>query len=182
MGLAIFLRNQTIPNRFRELILACADLRASTPGVDYNAILCSGFFQEGEQSSSFRASQYMEFASRLSISNTPLITIGAYSFNNRSYRLFVDNVRAAGVSLEARLVSRLPWHAKVFIYRQGDIPVLGIIGSSNMTSRAFGDATPFNYEADVVLWNSDIAEIDGLMLSNIEQRQADVSSWDIHDK
>lgn len=46
------------------------------------------------------------------------------------------------------------WHAKIFILKRGVVPIFGIIGSSNMTSRAFGLGPNFNFESDVVLWDT----------------------------
>ena len=52
------------------------------------------------------------------------------------------------------------WHAKVFLAKQGNVPLVGIIGSSNITRRAFGLAKDFNYECDVVFWDESVPEID----------------------
>ena len=47
-------------------------------------------------------------------------------------------------------------------------PILGIIGSSNMTRPAFSSGGTFNYEADVVMWDDSIRGLDGIMSSVIE--------------
>ena len=52
------------------------------------------------------------------------------------------------------------WHAKVFLAKHGNQPLVGIIGSSNITRRAFGLDKDFNYECDVVLWEEGVPEID----------------------
>ena len=52
-----------------------------------------------------------------------------------------------------RKVSRYHWHAKVFVASKDGEPVVAVIGSSNITARAFGIRKDWNYEADVVLWD-----------------------------
>ncbi|AXJ05418.1 hypothetical protein CFN16_15200 [Pseudomonas fluorescens] len=52
------------------------------------------------------------------------------------------------------------WHAKVFLAKQGNVPLVGIVGSSNITRRAFGLDKDFNYECDVVFWDETVPEID----------------------
>jgi HKD family nuclease len=49
-------------------------------------------------------------------------------------------------------IPRMGWHAKVFLAKSAGNPVLAVIGSSNITRRAFGEFPQFNYECDVVMW------------------------------
>ncbi|VVB84737.1 Uncharacterised protein [uncultured archaeon] len=60
-------------------------------------------------------------------------------------------------------VLNLKWHAKIFILKNNANPILGIIGSSNITRPAFSDNVPFNYEADIVLWSNGNVIIDSMM-------------------
>ncbi len=55
------------------------------------------------------------------------------------------------------------WHAKIFLAKQGEVPLVGIIGSSNITRRAFGLDKDFNYECDVVFWDEAVPDIDRAM-------------------
>lgn len=59
------------------------------------------------------------------------------------------------------------WHAKVFLAKQGTVPLVGIIGSSNITRRAFGLDKDFNYECDVVFWGETVPDIDKAMSAAI---------------
>lgn len=59
------------------------------------------------------------------------------------------------------------WHAKVFLAKQGNVPLVGIIGSSNITRRAFGLDKDFNYECDVVFWDESVPDIDSSMSAAI---------------
>jgi hypothetical protein len=42
-------------------------------------------------------------------------------------------------------------------------PLVGIIGSSDITRRAFGELQDFNYECDVVMWEESVQQIDAAM-------------------
>lgn len=59
------------------------------------------------------------------------------------------------------------WHAKVFLAKQGNRPLVGIIGSSNITRRAFGELKKFNYECDVVMWDESVPEVDAAISAAI---------------
>jgi len=49
------------------------------------------------------------------------------------------NFAGAGVNITAKYTSNLKWHAKIFILKNNTNPILGIIGSSNITRPAFSD-------------------------------------------
>lgn len=51
----------------------------------------------------------------------------------------------------------------MFLAKQGNTPLVGIIGSSNITRRAFGLDKDFNYECDVVFWDETVPDIDRAM-------------------
>jgi len=101
-----------------------------------------------------------------------------------SYVNFCRALDAKKVRLNAFLMKGFKWHAKVFILKQDDIPVFGIIGSSNITANAFGvsgnmncnknsfPVTPknFNYECDVYFWNESNQKI-SRMIENLSQRE-----------
>lgn len=159
MPIAIILRNRYDVNRFRDLMIQVIRSR----GGD-NALLCSGFFQENFVNSGYQASQELAFAHVLAQAKIDLITVGIHSNTwLPSYRNFKQNLLAAGVKLDAKYKYGLKWHAKVFILSRGSLPVLGIIGSSNITRNAFSLSKPFNYECDTILWLDGDQHIEGIV-------------------
>ena len=150
---AIILRKAHAVNRFREIILR------SFQENDLNDILiCSGFFQDR---ANYQASACFAASAPSFPCTKKLVSVGLYNaIWRKDYDAFTKGIRSIicgcgiPINLEKRRVSKDHWHAKVFIASEGDRPVLGIIGSSNITNRAFGQSKQWNYEADVVLWNS----------------------------
>jgi hypothetical protein len=52
------------------------------------------------------------------------------------------------------------------------VPLFGIVGSSNVTSRAFGaGGANFNYECDTILWDSSIAKLHGDMSALLREER-----------
>lgn len=155
MAIAIILRKNPNPNRFRDLMINVIQSRYGD-----SALLCSGFFQENKPGRNGKISQYQasregQFAQVVARSGISLITVGIH--NNTwfsSYQNFRDSLVNAGVNLTAYYKKGLRWHAKVFILSRGDASIFGIIGSSNITKNAFGTESPFNHECDVVLWET----------------------------
>ncbi|MFN4248640.1 MAG: phospholipase D family protein [Flavipsychrobacter sp.] len=148
MALAIFLRKRVTVNKFRELLLASLN-----SGLGDEAIICSGFFQENYNGSSYQVSTDGSIIAALTSNNINLKTIGIHNYAwLQSYRNFRDNLRAAGVSIDAKVTRSYRWHAKIYILKKDSAPIFAIIGSSNMTRNAYGITTPFNFEADVMLW------------------------------
>lgn len=148
MALVIILRKQLQVNRFRDLMINVLDT-----GQGDNALLCSGFFQENYHGYGYMASQEQNFAQVLTRHNINLITVGIYHPSwKQSYLNFKYNLAAAGVKITAKYKLGLKWHAKVFILSKGQEPIFGIVGSSNITRRAFGSMIDFNYECDVIIW------------------------------
>lgn len=150
---AIILRKAHAINRFREIIL-----RSFQEPKLNNILICSGFFQDR---ANYQASAcFVASAPHLPCTKN-LISVGLYNaIWRKDYDAFTKGLRsikcACGkpMNLEKRRVSKYHWHAKVFIASEDDRPLLGIIGSSNITNRAFGPSKQWNYEVDVVLWNS----------------------------
>lgn len=164
MGLIIFLRKRTY-NHFREVVLKSLD-----SGAGNKAVMSSGFFQENFRGSSYAVSTEGNFDQILLRNKIELTTVGVHNwFWLHSYKNFRDNLIARGVNIIAKRVQRLHWHAKIFILKKDDRPILGIVGSSNMTKNAFGHSKPFNYEADVIIWLDDIQPINDLMARIINE-------------
>ena len=159
MALVIILRKHPNVNRFRDLMI---DVISS--GLGNNALLCSGFFQEDFHGHNYRASQERNFAQVLRSNKIELTTVGVHNWSwKQSYKNFRNNLVAAGVKISAKYMNGLRWHAKVFILSRDDNPIFGIVGSSNITRRAFSTVSDFNYECDTVIWPDSEKEIVGIV-------------------
>jgi len=166
MSIKIFLRKSAEVNNFRDLILS-----AVSSGIGDEALICSGFFQDEHAKSAYRVSCEGCFAFNAARTNIKLKTIGVH--NNQwlnTYRKFIRNMKAHKVNIVPLISRGLKWHAKVFIYLINDKPVITVIGSSNMTRNAFSTTKPFNYECDVVMWDSDNNKISDLINSDTPER------------
>lgn len=124
------------------------------------ALICSGFFQE--DIGGYQASMEANFIGSLASNGTALDLVGVYNgYWLQRYKDFADSMRTGGVTVRAKRAPKYRWHAKVFILKKNNRPIFGIVGSSNMTSRAFGDANSgalsFNNECDVVMWSGNHA-------------------------
>lgn len=153
---AIFLRKTGSINKFRAAILGA--LR--TDLVD-NALLCSGFFQDDGK---YSAGSDFDLISHRNCNPLKVTTLGLYSYSWKAqYANFFAQLQAQNkcmcFSAVQKRIPSMGWHAKVFLAKQGHIPLVGIIGSSNITRRAFGLHKDFNYECDVVFWDESVPEI-----------------------
>jgi PLD-like domain len=147
MPIAIVLRKNELKNPFRDVIIT-----AISSGIADEALMCSGFFQESRKSV-YRATLESSFAASCVKNNVKLVTVGIHNSQwLNSYKLFKHNLLQAGVNAHCKYKSGSKWHAKVFIALQQGKPLLGIIGSSNITRPAFSSSAPFNRECDVIIW------------------------------
>jgi len=150
-------------------------------GIGDHAIICSGFFQENLRPNSPRPqyllSQDTGFIQGLQVVGA-LTTVGIHSNTwLPSYRQFVVNLIAQNVVVTPRYRNSSPWHAKIYLLERNGTPVFGMIGSSNMTARAFGvqgdvGVLGFNHEADVVLWDNNIQQLNDFMVTTLEDLDA----------
>jgi hypothetical protein len=148
MSLALVFRNQPKPNLFRSAILAATGIPGAT-----DILICSGFFQNGFKGSPYQVSKEGGLVHKLKASGAKVTTVGVHNpYWKKPYSDFVQDLSAAGVIVTQKQPKGLHWHAKVFIVETKNGPVFGAIGSSNLTRNAFSTCTPFNYEADVLLW------------------------------
>lgn len=85
-------------------------------------------------------------------------------------QLNAHNSSTSFSSVQKRIPS-MGWHAKVFLAKRAGVPLVGIIGSSNITRRAFGELNDFNYECDVVIWDESVSAIDGAIEAAIGDGQ-----------
>jgi hypothetical protein len=161
---AILLRKTSAVNRFRQIIL-----RAINDNSFDEFLICSGFFQENIH---YRASNSFTFTR-----TTPcrLTTVGVYNWLWKAqYDSFVAEMRkkttraGAHIPVTSLRIPRFHWHAKVFIAKSNGIAKLGIIGSSNITRRAFDTDKRFNHECDVVLWIDSNIAASGAVRSSLE--------------
>jgi len=157
MPIAIALRTTLAISHFRDAIIT-----ALNSGAGSEVLICSGFFQESIYGGGgYQASLEPGFASALIANAIAVDTVGVYNGTWKvQYQEFCNNLSAAGIPLTAWYVSSFKWHAKIFVLSKDGVPILGIVGSSNMTSRAFGaGGANFNYECDTILWDSSIAKL-----------------------
>lgn len=165
MGLAIFLRKRLSPNYFRELLID-----SLKTGLGNEVLLCSGFFQEKKYGNYFSVSTEGSFSTLLKKHNIKLKTVGIHNDSwLADYKNFRDNLLKSGVSIHAKISPNYKWHAKIFILKNNGKPIFGIVGSSNMTRPAFGTSSPFNFEADVVMWLDEYKELNSIFNNTISQ-------------
>ena len=158
--IAIFLRNTGSTNKFRRTVLGT--LRSAI--VD-EALLCSGFFQDDAK---YSTGADFDLIAHRSCAPLKLTTLGLYSYSWKAqYSSFFSQIQAnnacACFTAVKKRIPSMGWHAKVFLAKAAGQPVVGIIGSSNVTRRAFGELKDFNYECDVVVWDENIPDIDAVV-------------------
>lgn len=145
-------RNTASPCFFKEVLLLtlCSN-------IGDNFYLSSGFFGEG----SFSASNDYGLYCPYSICSNPYATnlhaklIGCCDRKGLpQFKTFANNLKLAGY--HTFCAYRPFQHAKVFLYQKGSTPIVEIIGSSNMTSRAFGSSSVYNHKADLIIINDNM--------------------------
>jgi phosphatidylserine/phosphatidylglycerophosphate/cardiolipin synthase-like enzyme len=155
--IAIFLRQSVAVSKFRRAILNT--LR--TDLID-EALVCSGFFQGDAK---YSTGTDFDLISHRTGGALKITTLGLYSYRwSTQYASFFSQLKARNsASCFTAVQKRIPsmgWHAKVFLAKSAGKPLVAIIGSSNITRRAFGELKDFNYECDVVMWDECVSEID----------------------
>lgn len=148
MPISIVLRTSGTENIFRDALVGTLGCN----GID-EALLCSGFFQENFKGSIYQASAEKNLGVVCATNNVKLTTVGVHNHTwINSYRQFKQSMLGHGVNVVCYYKRRMHWHAKVFIASSKGVPVLGIVGSSNITRNAFSTGADFNSECDVFLW------------------------------
>jgi hypothetical protein len=147
-------------------------------GLGDSVLLCSGFFQENFKGSIYQVSTEAKFDDILLKHKINITTVGVHNPNwLPAYRNFRNNLLSKGIKINAKYISNFHWHAKIYILKKQGRPIFGIVGSSNMTRNAFGLTTPFNYEADVILWLDEFTVLNSLIseiLSEIQQASDEI--------
>jgi hypothetical protein len=76
-----------------------------------------------------------------------------YGIWKEQYEQFVQRLVREGVNVEAFYAPRRNWHAKIALRLDSNLPVAGIVGSSNLTRPAFDEPyNRWNFEGDVLIW------------------------------
>lgn len=160
MGVIIIFRNSPDKNLFREYLHALISLRGE------KLIISSGFIAEGPSFSLVDQRNILPYLINATSRGLSKIIVIAGKFNTpfgRIYRQkfdnFADNLRFHF----GRRVIKIPqkrWHAKVSIRISNGKPIAAIVGSSNLTTTAYGLTTGQNWnkECDIVMWNNKYTE------------------------
>lgn len=171
---AIFLRKDAQPNFFRNIIL-------STLNNSYfdKYVLCSAFFQENKFSTS------SEVISAVNSTRTVNIDIyGLYRGTwNKQFNQFCSNMKNyyQNSSCSTNFYKFKPnSHAKIFIARKKGLPLISIIGSSNLSAGAFADRTSkdkWNQECDIVIWDDSDPSSKGIIQDILENVPEQLKSF-----
>lgn len=171
MGFKVVLRQRHMPNHFRQFLLA-----ALNSGQVDRAIVCSGFFQERQN---YALSTDTDFTNALINNSISLVTLGIHNYQWRfEYDAACVNLFNCGVNISSFISRRYHWHGKIFIAYTGNIPVFAIVGSSNMTNPAFGGnpgPNGYNYEADVIFWNSRYRRLNRMIHAQTENNDNELA-------
>ncbi|BBF07465.1 phospholipase D-like domain-containing protein [Haemophilus influenzae] len=171
---AIFLRKDAQPNFFRNIIL-------STLNNNYfdKYVLCSAFFQENKFSTS------SEVISAVNSTRTVNIDIyGLYRGTwNKQFNQFCSNMKNyyQNSSCSTNFYKFKPnSHAKIFIARKKGLPLISIIGSSNLSAGAFADRTSkdkWNQECDILIWDDSDPSSKGIIQDILENVPEQLKSF-----
>ncbi|HHF0494617.1 TPA: phospholipase D-like domain-containing protein [Haemophilus influenzae] len=169
-----FLRKDAQPNFFRNIIL-------STLNNNYfdKYVLCSAFFQENKFSTS------SEVISAVNSTRTVNIDIyGLYRGTwNKQFNQFCSNMKNyyQNSSCSTNFYKFKPnSHAKIFIARKKGLPLISIIGSSNLSAGAFADRTSkdkWNQECDIVIWDDSDPSSKGIIQDILENVPEQLKSF-----
>lgn len=157
MGILILFRKNNM-NPFKKFLHGIISLKGE------KLIITSGFISECKSFSPF---QEMEPHLRSGINNglTEIVTVaGRFFYKTNRYRKFygdfVKRLRNLSRRVKVNPFVTNNWHAKVSIKIFNGKPIAAIIGSSNLTSTAYGSGRGFNKECDVVIWNERYVDSD----------------------
>lgn len=171
---AIFFKKGCTTEFFRNIIL-------STLNNNYfdKYVLCSAFFQENKFSTS------SEVISAVNSTRTVNIDIyGLYRGTwNKQFNQFCSNMKNyyQNSSCSTNFYKFKPnSHAKIFIARKKGLPLISIIGSSNLSAGAFADRTSkdkWNQECDIVIWDDSDPSSKGIIQDILENVPEQLKSF-----
>jgi hypothetical protein len=152
MGIEITVRSTSSKSYFKDNLKRLIE----TPDTN-TLLLSSGFFQD---------SIVLEDLNQWINSNcTKVILIGAkadyLNVTDKSYNYYKQFVTELNFNtipmVEVQTYAITKWHGKVALKLKDTIPVVGLMGSSNLTLPAFSDnTTDFNFETDILIWASEV--------------------------
>ncbi len=156
MGIIIIFRNSSNINLFRDYLHTLISLHGE------KLILSSGFIAEGNRFSLLDSNNMLHPLSNAVHNGLSKIIVIAGKFNTsfgRRYRQKFDNFAKKLSTNFGNVVVKIPqdrWHAKVSILISNKNPIAAIIGSSNLTTTAYGinQGQNWNRECDVVIWDN----------------------------
>ncbi len=108
-----------------------------------------------------------------------------YKYYKDRYKIFVNNlVSQFSGQIIINPIYFNNWHAKVSIKISGRKPIAAIIGSSNLTSTAYGLMGKWNWnrECDVVIWDNDCKECSIIFRELIDIKDQDIIYFKSIDK
>lgn len=154
MGLMILFRKTGNTNPFREALHNLIQLRGE------KLIITSGYISEGTFSL-LENRNMLPFLNVAENNGLKEIILAAGKFSRypewiERYRNFVRRLdHSVGPKINVKPYLFQNWHAKVSLKILNRTPIAAIIGSSNLTSTAYGlNRNNFNRECDVVIWNN----------------------------
>lgn len=163
MPIKLILRTHANINLFRDILIETACSK-----IGDKILICSGFFQKR---ANYSAELEDNFIDRFKLTKKSIITIGIHNGTwKKDYERFVNEFKNKGISITSYIYSGYRWHSKIYLLLENNIPIFGIIGSSNITRNAFSLSAPFNIESDVILWeeNKKISNIINEKFNNID--------------
>lgn len=174
MGICIFLRTKKKPNNFRKTILNIIQ----DTDIDYVLLTYPYFAEEKPYINSSGKKEYGKYSilndelqnSILMRDNFTIYTISSATVDlwKESYEKFAEKLKDAICKSGKKIyynnyevgTKDKILHAKFCIgckyIEEKWIPVVLVLGSSNLTNKAFAEYTKFNYESDIVLWNDNL--------------------------
>lgn len=171
MGLDLFFRVDKKVNNFRTTLLSIINDKQIA-----KIVLSYPYYSENKINDNGVVSNYSILDSGiretvLSWHNYRIVTIGAFKLDKhgnedswtQSYRNFVNKLRKdiSGNNIDYKAyflngntnLSHAKFCIGYKIINEGYIPVIAMIGSSNLTNKTFEFYPDFNYETDVVIWD-----------------------------
>lgn len=151
MPVRITLRSTSTCSPYREMLRHLVE----SPMAD-SIIICSGYIQEKRWNYSILDDGLLESVKQGCMQGR-VITIAGTEDEEwfKSYRRFIERLRAAQVNVTPCVAPKDNWHAKIALRMKGDSPIAALIGSSNLTRRAWeigSETIKWNFEADVLIW------------------------------
>lgn len=152
MSIQITLRRDKEFSPFRKQLLEICEI----PSYG-DLILCSGYIWENSSYSVL--DDDLLNAIKTGLSGNQIICVAGKLATKpvnwfKHYSDFVEKLKSHGISVTAKVAPKRNWHAKIAVrLDKAGIPVVAMVGSSNLTGPAYGENRySWNYECDVTIW------------------------------